>query len=66
VSDLIIQGIYIPRIFIMAFIAVMLTLLLRFILIKANLMNAIWHPALFESAVFVVLLQLLSNLTPGI
>lgn len=64
-NDLIIQGVYVPRLFVLAFIAILLTIMLRFVLIRAKLMNVIWHPALFESAVFIVLLQLLTNISFG-
>jgi len=64
-SDFVVQGIYIPRLFVFAFIAVIFTLMLRFILIRAQMMTFIWHPSLFESAIFVVLLQLLSSMAFG-
>jgi hypothetical protein len=54
-------GVFVPRILVMALVAYLLNLLLRRILSRAGLYRLVWHPALFDLALFVLLLGAIAN-----
>ena len=54
-----IADVYVAPIVLEGVIAALLFLLLRFVMGRAGLLHRLWHPALFEVALFVSLLSLL-------
>ena len=60
-GDFDIFGVYVPRILVLALVAYVLNLVLRRILARAGLYRLVWHPALFDLALFVLVLGGLAN-----
>jgi hypothetical protein len=60
-GDFDIFGVFVPRILVMALLAYLLNLLLRRILSWVGLYRLVWHPALFDLALFVLLLGAIAN-----
>ncbi|MFC0408846.1 DUF1656 domain-containing protein [Roseomonas elaeocarpi] len=54
-----IADVYVAPIVLEGVLAALLFLLLRFILGRTGVLHRLWHPALFEVALFVSLLSLL-------
>jgi protein AaeX len=52
-------GIYLPPLLAYAALALVPFLVLRTILAKLNLLRFVWHPALFETALYLSILSLL-------
>ncbi|HLY90693.1 MAG TPA: DUF1656 domain-containing protein [Acetobacteraceae bacterium] len=48
-------GIYVPAALFWAMLAVIITFLLRDLLVRLPLHRVLWHPALLELAIFVVI-----------
>lgn len=49
-------GIYVPRMLVLALLAYLLNLLLRRVLARLGVYRLVWHPALFDLALFVLVL----------
>ncbi|EOX6787275.1 hypothetical protein AN467_13705 [Pseudomonas aeruginosa] len=58
-SEVAIAGIYVPPFFLYACIAVPLYWLLRFLLARSGALRLVWHPALFEFALSLMLVSAL-------
>jgi protein AaeX len=58
-SEVDVGGIYVAPIVVYAAAAIPLFLILRWVLGHLGVLRTIWHPALFELAVYVTLLSLL-------
>jgi hypothetical protein len=58
-TELEFAGIYLPPLLAYAALAVPPFLLLRWLLARRNLLRFVWHPALFETALYVSILSLL-------
>jgi hypothetical protein len=52
-------GIYIPSLLLMALLALMLSRGLSWLLARAGFYRLVWHPALFDLAMFIVVLGVL-------
>ncbi|KAB0678475.1 DUF1656 domain-containing protein [Aureimonas leprariae] len=55
-ADLDLFGIFVPHLLVLAFAALLASLLLKRILAVAGAYRLVWHPALFDLAVYVILL----------
>jgi hypothetical protein len=58
-TEINVAGVYLPPLLAYAVLAVPLFLLLRAMLAKLGLLRQVWHPALFETALYVSILSLL-------
>jgi len=58
-SELNLQGIYMAPIVLYALIALPVFLVLRFVLARIGFFRLVWHPALFETALYLSILSLL-------
>ncbi|WGS44781.1 DUF1656 domain-containing protein [Burkholderia sp. JSH-S8] len=58
-SEFAVAGIYLPPFFVYACATVPLYLAVRAALARAGLLRRVWHPALFEFAVSLVLVSVL-------
>lgn len=58
-SEVNIAGIYVAPIAVYALAALPITLVLRVVFFRTGLRARAWHPALFELAVYVIVLALL-------
>jgi hypothetical protein len=58
-SEVDVGGLYVAPIVVYAVAAIPLFLILRWVLGHLGVLRGIWHPALFELAVYVTLLSLL-------
>ena len=56
ISELSLYGVYLPAILVWSAAAVLATMVLRAILRRMGFYRLVWHPALFDVAVFVILL----------
>jgi len=59
ISELNIAGIYMAPIVLYAMVALPIFLVLRTILARAGFWRLVWHPALFETALYLSILSLL-------
>ena len=55
-GDFNVFGIYVPRMLVLALLAYLVNLLLRRILARLGVYRLVWHPALFDLALFVLVL----------
>jgi hypothetical protein len=58
-TEISIGGVYLAPIVVYAIAAALIFVVLRFILGHAGLLRRVWHPALFEVAMFLCVLSLL-------
>ena len=58
-------GIYIPWILLLSIGALMTTRVLSFVLARVGFYRLVWHPALFDSALFIILLGGFTFLLPS-
>jgi hypothetical protein len=58
-SEVDVGGIYVAPIVVYAVVTIPLFLILRWVLGHLGVLRTVWHPALFELAVYVTLLSLL-------
>lgn len=56
ISELSLYGVYLPAILVWSAVAVLATTVLRAILRRIGFYRLVWHPALFDVAIFVILL----------
>ncbi len=59
ISEMNISGVFLAPIVIYAVAAALIFVAIRFVLGHAGLLRRVWHPALFEVALFVCILSLL-------
>ncbi|CAN5328943.1 DUF1656 domain-containing protein [soil metagenome] len=59
-------GVFVPWLAVLALGALFLTMALRRVLAKVGAYRWVWHPALFDLALFVVLLEVLSVATTSL
>jgi hypothetical protein len=58
-SELNLQGIYMAPIVLYALVTLPIFLVLRVILARTGFLRLVWHPALFETALYLSILSLL-------
>jgi hypothetical protein len=56
IGELSLYGVFVPALLVWAFLAVLATVALRTILRPIGFYRLVWHPALFDVAIFVILL----------
>ncbi|AHL75653.1 hypothetical protein CH92_11270 [Stutzerimonas stutzeri] len=61
-----VYGVYVPVLLVMMLIAYLLKNLLGMVLTKLGLYRWVWHPPLFNLALYVMVLGALFTFTPGI
>jgi hypothetical protein len=61
-----IAGVFVPRLLIVALFSLVMTFFVKLALRKAGAYRFIWHAALFDLALFVVLCSLVAMATAGI
>ena len=66
IGEAYIGGVFIPRLIWVVLLAFAASLLLRRILRWLHLYRFVWHPALFDIAVFVILSWLIAAATAGL
>ncbi|RYE77876.1 MAG: DUF1656 domain-containing protein [Hyphomicrobiales bacterium] len=62
-GDFNIFGVFVPRILILALIAYVLNLVLRRVLARLGVYRLVWHPGLFDLALFVLVLGGMAQLS---
>jgi len=63
-SDL--DGVFFPVLLLLATVALVLTLLLRWVLRRLRIYRFVWHAGLFDTALFVLVLWLIALGTTGL
>lgn len=58
-SEVNIFGVYVAPISIMMLVAWLVTLLLRWLLMRSGLLRHVWHPSLFAFSLFLIVLSLM-------
>jgi hypothetical protein len=53
-------GIYVPTLLLMAILALGVSHIVRYLLARAGFYRLVWHPALFDFALFIIVLGALS------
>jgi hypothetical protein len=56
IGELDIHGVFVPALLVWALSALVASVLLRRVLRRIGFYRLVWHPALFDAAIFVVLL----------
>jgi hypothetical protein len=56
-------GVFVPRILILALVAYVLNLVLRRVLARLGVYRLVWHPGLFDLALFVLVLGGMAQLS---
>lgn len=56
-------GVYVPRILVLALIAYVLNLVLRRVLARLGVYRLVWHPGLFDLALYVLVLGGMAQLS---
>ena len=59
IAEINLAGVYLAPIVLYALIAIPIFVVLRMILARVGFWHAIWHPALFETALYLSILSLL-------
>lgn len=62
-GDFNIFGVFVPRILILALVAYVLNLVLRRVLARLGVYRLVWHPGLFDLALFVLVLGGMAQLS---
>ncbi|VFR26243.1 putative membrane protein [plant metagenome] len=57
-------GVYLPWLLVLAFATLLCARLLRRVLARVGFYRHVWHPALFDLALFVVLLYAAAQVSP--
>jgi protein AaeX len=63
IGELNIDGVFVAPLAVWAVVALGVNLVLRQVLIRAGLYRMVWHPALFDTALFVILWALVAALS---
>ncbi len=58
-SEVNIFGVYVAPISVMMLVAWLVTLLLRWLLMRSGLLRHVWHPSLFAFSLFLIVLSLM-------
>ncbi len=66
IGQLNIYGVYVPVLLVMMLVAYLLKSLLGMVLARLGLYRWVWHPPLFNLALYVMVLGALFTLTPGL
>ena len=64
IGEVSLYGIYVPWLLLLARLALALSRGLSYLLARAGFYRLVWHPALFDLAMFVVVLGALSRFFP--
>jgi protein-S-isoprenylcysteine O-methyltransferase Ste14 len=64
IGEISLYGIFVPWLLLLALLALALSRGLSFVLARAGFYRLVWHPALFDLALFVLLLGALSSFFP--
>jgi hypothetical protein len=64
IGEINLYGIYVPWLLLLALLALALSRGLGFLLARAGFYRFVWHPALFDLAMFVIVLGALSRFFP--
>lgn len=64
IGEISLYGIFVPRLLLLALLALALSRGLSLVLARAGFYRLVWHPALFDLALFVLLLGALSSFFP--
>jgi hypothetical protein len=62
-AELDVYGVYVPRLLILMFLALLMSIVIRRVLAWLGAYALVWHRSLFDLAVYVLLLGALSSLT---
>jgi hypothetical protein len=62
-SEVNIYGVYVAPISLMLIAAWLLLIPMRWVAVRAGLLRYVWHPALFEFAIYMIVLSLIVLLT---
>jgi hypothetical protein len=60
-SEISIGGVFVPGLLVAALLALVASLILRRIFVRIGLHRLVWHPALFDLAVYVLLLSAIAR-----
>ena len=63
IGDTIFYGVAVPTILVLALVAFIINLILKRVLAIVGVYQAIWHPALFDFALFVIVLCGAANIS---
>jgi protein AaeX len=66
IGELNFDGVFVAPLAVWAVVALGVNLMLRQVLIRAGLYRVVWHPALFDTALFVILWALVAALSAHI
>ncbi len=66
IGELNIDGVFVAPLAVWAVVALGVNLMLRQVLIRVGLYRVVWHPALFDTALFVLLWALVAALSAHI
>jgi protein-S-isoprenylcysteine O-methyltransferase Ste14 len=66
IGELNIDGVFVAPLAVWAVVALGVNLMLRQVLIRVGLYRVVWHPALFDTALFVILWALVAVLSAHI
>ncbi|MDB5757340.1 MAG: hypothetical protein JWM30_629 [Burkholderia sp.] len=64
IGEISLYGIYVPWLLLLALLALALSRGLSMLLARAGFYRLVWHPALFDLALFVIVLGALSSFFP--
>ena len=64
IGEISLYGIFVPWLLLLALLALALSRALSLVLARAGFYRLVWHPALFDLALFVLLLGALSSFFP--
>ena len=64
IGEVSLYGIYVPWLLLLALLALALSRGLSYLLSRAGFYRLVWHPALFDLALFVIVLGTLSSFFP--
>ncbi|WP_019142777.1 DUF1656 domain-containing protein [Noviherbaspirillum massiliense] len=66
IGEISLYGVYVPRLLVVTLLALACNRLLSATFARFGLYRLVWHPALFDFALFVILLGGFVFLTPGL
>jgi uncharacterized integral membrane protein len=66
IAQLSLYGVYVPTLLIMLFAAYLLKNLVRSLLVRVGFYRWVWHPPLFNLALYVMLVGVLFTFVPGV
>jgi hypothetical protein len=61
IGEISLYGIYVPWLLLMALLALALSRALSYLLARAGFYRLVWHPALFDFAMFIIVLGAVST-----